>query len=106
MADKDITARRALHAPVLPPALGVRGGSHICPPNPRAPLAAVTVAEAVPVCASPRPSLATEGEKEEAPAPDAPSDATAQLSKGPRRKLSKILRGLFGGCVGRNVEAL
>ncbi|GLC63198.1 hypothetical protein PLESTF_000010900 [Pleodorina starrii] len=75
-------------------------------PQAPAPLVAATVAEAVPVCASPRPSLASEGEKEEAPAPDAPSEATAQLSKGPKRKLSKILRGLFGGCVGRNVEAL
>ncbi|GLC57504.1 hypothetical protein PLESTB_001234600 [Pleodorina starrii] len=75
-------------------------------PQAPAPLAAATVAEAVPVCASPRPSMATETEKEEAPAPDAPSEAAAQLSKGPRRKLSKILRGLFGGCVGRNVEAL
>ncbi|GLC34666.1 hypothetical protein PLESTB_001236800 [Pleodorina starrii] len=75
-------------------------------PQAPAPLAAVTEAEAVPVCASPRPSLATETKKEEAPAPDAPSEATAQLSKGPRRKSSKILRGMFGGCVGRNVEAL
>ncbi|GLC45570.1 hypothetical protein PLESTB_000872400 [Pleodorina starrii] len=55
--------------------------------------------------ASPRLSPTAESEEEEA-SPAAPSEGTAQPSKAPKRKLSKFLRGLFGGCVGRNVEAL
>ncbi|GLC45576.1 hypothetical protein PLESTM_001751400 [Pleodorina starrii] len=55
--------------------------------------------------ASPRLSPTAESGEEEV-SPAAPSEGTAQPSKAPKRKLSKFLRGLFGGCVGRNVEAL
>ncbi|GLC58372.1 hypothetical protein PLESTB_001351800 [Pleodorina starrii] len=61
--------------------------------------------EAAPAPASPRDLPAEEAEAGKEPSTAAPSEEpAAKPPKGLKHKLSKLLRGLFGGCVGRNVE--
>ncbi|GLC39463.1 hypothetical protein PLESTF_000833700 [Pleodorina starrii] len=63
--------------------------------------------EAAPAPASPRVLPAEEAEAGKELSTATPSEEpAAKPSKGLKHKFGKILRGLFGGCVGRNEEAL